>query len=91
MRTENLSVDACVTIQGACPAEYIICGRLVEFHFGGLRDGFHFAFDVAALRRLAALSAEALAAWDASAEDTVESSGGATSDLVRGRNGGPPA
>jgi hypothetical protein len=69
MRTEHLSVDTCVTIQGACPAEYLICGKLVEFHFGGLRDGFHFAFDIAALRKLAALSAEAVAQWDASSNE----------------------
>lgn len=76
MRAEHLSVDACVTIKGACPAEYFICGKLVEFHFGDLRDGFHFAFDATALRKLAALSAEALAQWDASAVSADATAGG---------------
>jgi hypothetical protein len=88
MRTEYLSVDTCVTIQGACPAEYIICGQLVEFHFGGQRDGFHFAFDAAALRKLAALSAEALAQWDTS---STENSGGTASKLVECGKGEPAA
>jgi hypothetical protein len=54
-----------VTIRGTCPAEYTICGKLVEFHFGGPRDGFHFAFDAAALRKLAALSGDAIVEWEA--------------------------
>lgn len=86
MRTDYLSVDACVTIQGACPAEYRICGKLVEFHFGGQRDGFHFAFDAAALRKLAALSVEALAQWDAS---STEDSVGTASELAEARKGDP--
>lgn len=88
MLKEYLAVDACVTIQGACPAEYTICGKLIEFHFGGVRDGFHFAFDIAALRKLAALSAEAIAQWDApSAENTA----GGTSEPVGHRKGEPVA
>jgi hypothetical protein len=88
MRTEYLSVDTCVSIQGACPAEYVICGQLVEFHFGGLRDGFHFAFDVAALRKLAALSAEALAEWDVSSTGNPAD---AASKLVECGKGEPAA
>jgi hypothetical protein len=41
--------------------EYLQCGNLVEFHFGGSRDGFHFAFDAAALRKLTDLGTVALA------------------------------
>lgn len=58
---QDLSVDACVTILGGCPAEYLICGKLAEIHFGSRRDGFHFAFDAGALERLISLGAEALA------------------------------
>lgn len=70
----DLSVDACVTIRGTCPVEYFIFGKLVEFHFGGPRDGFHFAFDATALRNLARLSDEALAQWDASSAGPCASS-----------------
>ena len=56
----DLSVDACVTIRGNCPAEYMVCGELVEFHFGGPLDGFHFAFDTPALHRLVSLGTEAI-------------------------------
>lgn len=62
----DISVDACVTIQGTCPVEYLVCGNLVEFHYGGPQEGFHFAFDVTALQKLTALSVEALAQWNAS-------------------------
>ena len=61
----DLSVDTCVTIRETCPMEYTICGNLVEFHFGGSWEGFHFAFDAAALRKLAKLSKEAVAHLDA--------------------------
>jgi hypothetical protein len=92
MRTEHLSVDTCVTIQGTCPAEYNICGKLVEFHFGGPRDGFHFAFDGVALRKLAALSAEAVAEWAASStENIVENSAGGSGELVGCQKGEPSA
>jgi hypothetical protein len=57
----DLSVDTCVTILGGCPAEYLVCGDLVEIHFGGPRDGFHFAFDATALGRLMSLGADAMA------------------------------
>ncbi len=62
--SSDLSVDTCVTILGTCPAEYVICGKLIEFHFGGPRDGFNFAFDADALRKLVNLSSEALAQMD---------------------------
>ena len=58
---EDLAVDACVTILGGCPAEYLICGKQVEIHFGSRQDGFHFAFDARALDKLLTLGAEALA------------------------------
>jgi hypothetical protein len=61
----DLSIDACATIRGTCPAEYVVGGRLVEFHFGGPQDGFHFAFDGDALRNLMRLGGEALAQLDA--------------------------
>jgi hypothetical protein len=61
----DLTVNTCVTVQGTCPMEYTVCGELVEFNFGGPRDGFHFAFDAEALRNLADLSAEAAARMDA--------------------------
>lgn len=89
MRTEHLSVDTCVTIQGGCPAEYNICGHVVEFHFGGPRDGFHFAFDEVALRKLVALSAEAVAEWDASSTKHSNDPGDAASELVGCREGEP--
>lgn len=54
--------------------EYLVCGKLVEFHFGGPRDGFHFAFDATALRKLATLSTAALARLNASSAGTCVSS-----------------
>jgi hypothetical protein len=57
----DLSVDTCVTILGSCPAEYLICGKQAEIHFGSRRDGFHFAFDAGALERLLSVGTEALA------------------------------
>jgi hypothetical protein len=61
---QDLSIDTCATIRGTCPAEYVIGGKLVEFHFGGPQDGFHFAFDSDALRNLVKLGSEALAQID---------------------------
>jgi hypothetical protein len=56
-----MSVDTCVTIREACPVEYVISGRYAEFSYGSVRKGFHFSFEPAALRKLMALGAEALA------------------------------
>ena len=56
-----MSVDKCVTIREACPVEYIISGQYAEFSYGSLQKGFHFSFEPAALRKLMALGAQALA------------------------------
>jgi hypothetical protein len=60
----DLSVDTCATVRGTCPTEYIVDGTLIEFHFGGQRDGLQFAFDTDALRNLIKLGTEALAHID---------------------------
>jgi hypothetical protein len=65
-----ISVDTCVTIREACPVEYIISGQYAEFSYGSLQKGFHFSFEPAALRKLMALGAEALAEIAARAEQT---------------------
>jgi hypothetical protein len=56
-----MSVDTCVTIREACPVEYVVSGRYAEFSYGSLQKGFHFSFEPAALEKLMALAAEALA------------------------------
>jgi len=64
-----LSVDMCLTVRGECPVEYLICGGLIEFSFGGPQDGFNVAVDTEALRKLVTLGSEALAELDASPAD----------------------
>jgi hypothetical protein len=44
----DLSVDTCVAIRETCPVEYVTNGKVIEFHYGGPNEGFHFEFDVAA-------------------------------------------
>ena len=63
----DLSIDTSATIRGTCPAEYVVDGTLIEFSFGGDRDGFQFAFDTDALRNLMKLGSEALAEMEAPA------------------------
>jgi hypothetical protein len=57
-----LSVDMCLTVRGECPVTYLISGGLIEFSFGGPRDGFNVAVDTEALGKLVTLGSQALAA-----------------------------
>jgi hypothetical protein len=71
----DLSVDTCATVRGTCPAKYIIDGTLIEFHFGGDRDGVQFAFDSTALQNLLKLGTEALAQLELSPAGHPNTSG----------------
>jgi hypothetical protein len=80
-----ISVDACVTIREACPVDYIISGQHIEFSYGSLQDGFHFSFEPAALRRLMALGAEALADLAALAHRVQAADAISSGDQVKSR------
>jgi hypothetical protein len=56
----DLDVDASVVIRGTCPVDYTICGKTVEFEFGGPGDMFHLIFDADALDTLLRIGPEAL-------------------------------
>lgn len=59
---DSLTVDMCVTVTKNCPITYMITvDKQVEFSFGGMRDGFHYSFDAAALRTFLSAGSEALA------------------------------
>ena len=77
----NLTVDMCVGIRKNCPISYLITAdNQAEFSFGDQRDGFHYAFDAAALRAFLKVGAEALAELEGTAADDTEAT--AVSELV---------
>lgn len=52
----------CVGIRADCPITFqVTADKQAEFSFGGKRDGFHYAFDAAALRTFLHAGAQALA------------------------------
>jgi hypothetical protein len=86
---DTVTVDMCVGIRQGCPIDYLITAdNQTEFSFGGQLDGFHFAFDAAALRAFLKVGAEALAEMEGQAEQG-QTDDQATLALVA--NGGPSA
>jgi hypothetical protein len=73
---DSLTVDMCVGIRKDCPVSYLITpDNQVEFSFGGVREGFHYAFDAASLRDFLVIGAEALAELDARAAAEATNTG----------------
>jgi hypothetical protein len=60
MHHHDVTIDPYATIRGTCPVEYAIDAKLIEFQFGGPRDGIHITFDTDALRNLVTVGSEAL-------------------------------
>jgi hypothetical protein len=74
---EAVIVDMCVSIRNDCPIMYLVTAdKQVEFTFGGLQSGCHYAFDAGALRSFIGVAAEALAELDGPA--AVKQSAGTT-------------
>lgn len=69
----SLTVDMCIGVRKGCPVGYLITADgQVEFSFGGIRDGFYYAFDAVSLRDFLVVGAEALAELDARVAHQVE-------------------
>jgi hypothetical protein len=68
---ETMTVDMCVSIRTGCPIMYLVTAdKQVEFSFGGLQSGCHYAFDAGALRTFIGVAAEALAELNGPAAPT---------------------
>jgi len=77
-----MTVDLCVSVRTGCPIMYLVTAdKQVEFSFGGLQAGCHYAFDAGALRAFIGVAAEALAEMDGPA--APKQIDGATSNGVQ--------
>jgi hypothetical protein len=60
-------IDVCIGIDEDCAIDYMITREYneVDFHFGGPFDGFHYIFDVTALRRFIDVASKSLTELEA--------------------------
>jgi hypothetical protein len=74
---EGPKVDVCIGIDEDCAIDYMITREYneVDFRFGGPGDGFHYIFDIVALRRFLEVGARAVAEIEARPTELADAHG----------------
>ena len=74
---DSPKVDVCIGIDENCAIDYMITREYneVDFQFGNQRDGFHYVFDIVALRRFLEIGARAVAEIEAHPTELADGQG----------------